>query len=44
MVENSQILVGIGGGEIARDELIEAKRLGKKGPFHSGGHESSKSS
>lgn len=33
MVENSQIVVGIGGGEVARDELIEAKRLGKKVRF-----------
>jgi hypothetical protein len=29
MVENSRIVVGIGGGEVARDELLEAKRLGK---------------
>jgi hypothetical protein len=33
MVENSQIIVGIGGGEVARDELIEAKRLGKNVRF-----------
>ncbi|MNC96065.1 hypothetical protein D3C83_133410 [compost metagenome] len=33
MVENSRIIVGIGGGEVARDELIEAKRLGKKVRF-----------
>jgi hypothetical protein len=30
MIENSDIIVGIGGGEVARDELIAAKRLGKK--------------
>ena len=30
MVENSDIVVGIGGGEVARDELIVARRLGKK--------------
>ena len=30
MVESSDILVGIGGGEVARDELITAQRLGKK--------------
>ncbi len=33
MVENSDIIVGIGGGEVARDELISAKRLGKKVRF-----------
>ena len=33
MVENSDIVVGVGGGEVARDELIEAKRLGKKVRF-----------
>ncbi len=30
MVENSDVIVAIGGGEIARDELLSAKRLGKK--------------
>ena len=30
MVENSRIVVGIGGGEVARDELIEARRLGRE--------------
>jgi hypothetical protein len=30
MVENSDIFVGIGGGEVARDELLAAKRSGKK--------------
>jgi hypothetical protein len=30
MVENSNILFGIGGGEFGRDELIAAKRLGKQ--------------
>jgi hypothetical protein len=33
IVENSDIIVGIGGGEIARDELIAARRLGKKVRF-----------
>ena len=30
MVENSDVIVAIGGGEVARDELIAAKRLGKR--------------
>ncbi len=30
MVKISDVLIGIGGGEIGRDELIAAKRLGKK--------------
>lgn len=29
MVENSTVVVGIGGGEVARDELLAADRLGK---------------
>ncbi len=29
MVENSDVIVGIGGGEVARDEMIVARRLGK---------------
>ena len=29
MVENSDVIVAIGGGEVARDELMAAKRLGK---------------
>ena len=29
MVDCSDVLVGIGGGEVARDELIAARRLGK---------------
>ena len=33
MVENSDIIVDIGGGEVARDELVAAKRLGKKVRF-----------
>jgi len=33
MVENSDVVIGIGGGEVARDELIAAKRLGKKVRF-----------
>lgn len=33
MVENSDTIVGIGGGEVARDELVAAKRLGKKVRF-----------
>jgi hypothetical protein len=33
MVENSDIIIGIGGGEVARDELIAAKRLEKKVRF-----------
>lgn len=34
MVENSDILIGIGGGEVARDELIAAKRSGKEVRFY----------
>lgn len=30
MVENSDEVIGIGGGEVARDELLEAKRRGKR--------------
>jgi hypothetical protein len=33
MVENSNILVGIGGGEVARDELLEARRSGREVRF-----------
>lgn len=33
MVENSDVMVAIGGGEVARDELIEARRLGKRVRF-----------
>ncbi len=33
MVENSDVIVVIGGGEVSRDELIAAKRLGKKAQF-----------
>jgi len=33
MVENSDYLVAIGGGTVARDELIAAQRLGKKVRF-----------
>lgn len=33
MVENSDVLVAIGGGEVARDELIAATRLGKRVQF-----------
>jgi hypothetical protein len=33
MVENSDIIVGIGGREVARDELVAAQRLGKKVRF-----------
>lgn len=33
MVENSDMLVAIGGGEVARDELIAATRLGKRVQF-----------
>jgi hypothetical protein len=33
MVKNSDIIVGIGGGEVARDELVAAKRLGRKVRF-----------
>jgi hypothetical protein len=33
MVENSDIVVGFGGGEIARDELLAAKRSGKQVRF-----------
>jgi hypothetical protein len=30
MVENSDIVVAIGGGEVARDEFTAARRLGKQ--------------
>lgn len=30
MIENSDVTVAIGGGEVARDELVTAKRLGKQ--------------
>lgn len=30
MVENSDVIVAIGGGEVARDELIAARQLGKR--------------
>ena len=33
MVENSNIVVGFGGGEIARDELLAAQRTGKQVRF-----------
>jgi hypothetical protein len=33
IIENSDIMVGIGGGEIARDELIAARGSGKKVRF-----------
>jgi hypothetical protein len=33
MVENSDILIGIGGGEVGRDELMAAKRSGKEVRF-----------
>jgi hypothetical protein len=33
MVESSDVLVAIGGGEVARDELTAAKRAGKKVTF-----------
>ena len=33
MVENSDVLIGIGGGEVARDELMAAKRIGKEVRF-----------
>jgi hypothetical protein len=33
MVENSDLIIGIGGGEVARDELLAAKQLGKKVRF-----------
>jgi hypothetical protein len=33
IVENSDLVVAIGGGEVARDELIAAKRSGKKVQF-----------
>lgn len=29
MVENSDVMIGFGGGEVARDELVAAKRSGK---------------
>jgi hypothetical protein len=33
IVANSDIMVGIGGGEVARDELVAARRLGKQVRF-----------
>ena len=33
MVEGSDVLVAIGGGEVARDELVAAKRAGKRVEF-----------
>ncbi len=33
MVENSDVLIGIGGGEVGRDELLTAKRSGKEVRF-----------
>jgi hypothetical protein len=33
MVDNSRIVVGIGGGDVARDELLEARRSGKEVRF-----------
>ena len=33
IVENSDILIGIGGGEVGRDELLAAKRLEKEVRF-----------
>ena len=33
MVQSSDVIVAIGGGEVARDELIAAKRSGKKTRF-----------
>jgi hypothetical protein len=33
MVENSSAIIGIGGGEVGRDELLEARRVGKKVRF-----------
>jgi predicted Rossmann-fold nucleotide-binding protein len=33
MVENSDVIVAIGGGEVSRDELIAARRLGKNTQF-----------
>lgn len=34
MVENSDLIVAIGGGDVARDELIAARRAGKPIEFH----------
>ena len=33
MVENSDVIVAIGGGEVARDELLAARQLGKRLTF-----------
>jgi shikimate kinase len=33
MVENSDVMIAIGGGEVARDELTAAKRSGKRVEF-----------
>ena len=34
MVESSDLMVGIGGGEVGRDELVAARRSGKKVRFY----------
>jgi hypothetical protein len=36
MVENSDIIVGIGDGEVARDELVGRQTAGKESPLYSG--------
>jgi hypothetical protein len=33
MAGNGGLLIGIGGGEVGRDELLATKRSGKKGPM-----------
>jgi hypothetical protein len=34
MVENSDVIIGIGGGEVGRDEMIAAKKMGKRVIFY----------
>jgi hypothetical protein len=42
MVGNSGLLIGIGGGEVGRDELLAAKRSGKEGPMEKAGKKADK--
>jgi hypothetical protein len=34
MVENSDVMIGIGGGDVARDELLEATEKGREVRFY----------
>jgi hypothetical protein len=42
IVQTSDVVIGIGGGEVARDELTAARRLGKEGAVHPSRYESPK--